>query len=172
MDVRGGTVPLLLSYRRVTKKPQIKRTRRFVGLRGIARNLAIKAIEFVQEVCYEIESEVLDAGEEQVVHWALEVDDPWGVNDRSTIVACRTHGEERPAAGVSVEIVTFRPEVAGDDEDVVRPTTTPQPTAHAPAARRGPEQEAVRARMRKALQAEMGSQQPSGGNGTPHGRIL
>ena len=76
---RGGTVPIVFSYRRVTKRPEVKRHRRFVGLKNVVRNIGIKAIELIEDLAYETETEVLDAGEQQVVHWQLQVDDPWGL---------------------------------------------------------------------------------------------
>jgi hypothetical protein len=175
MKTRGGTVPIVISYRRVSEKPKIKRTRRFVGFANVLRNVAVKAIEFVEEMCYETESEVLDAGKQQVVHWALEVDDPWGVNDESSLVAVRTL--DKPACGVHCEIITTvewqedgvtekteeEAEEEEDEEEEVEDIAPPKPAPkrvnnHAARRRRrvpnGPSQEAIRAMMRERIRKE------------------
>lgn len=135
--VRGGTVPLVFSYRRVTKKPEIKRHRRFVGLRQLAKNLAVKVIEFAEEMGWETETEVIDAGEQQVVHWQLQVDDPWRVGRSAGLIVTRV--DERPACGANFEIVTI------EDERGVDPDAR---------ARRPPNHEAARQRMRDALRRD------------------
>jgi hypothetical protein len=140
---RGGTVPLVMSYRRVTKKPVIERHRRFVGWRCLLSNLALKAIELIEEVCYEVQSEVLDAGDQQVVHWALEIDDPWGVHPESALIATRMH--ERPACGANFEVITVVEAPKVPSNGSARGGPTP------PVAPRRPDHEAVQERMRQRI---------------------
>jgi hypothetical protein len=140
--VQGGTVPIVMSYRRVTKKPEIKRTKRFIGLKRIIGTLAHRAIEWVEELAYEPETEVLDAGESEVVHWALQVNDPWDVGGQSHLVVTRL--ADCPPCGMNFETVRIE-----EPEPVVEQAQLgdeiPQ---HAP--RRGNHDEA-RAAMRRML---------------------
>ena len=149
--IRGGVVPITISYRKVTKKPETQRTRCFVGLRGILGNLAIRAIEFVEEICYETTAEVLDAGEQQVVHWALEVDDPWGPNDESSLVAVRL--PERPASGAAFEIITVI-EKKDESQPQAARTIAPEAVAAIPTSGRQQQQAGIRARMRAQITSE------------------
>lgn len=144
MHAKGGTVPLTITYRKVTKKPEIKRTRRFIGWRNIVRNIAIKAIEFVEEICYETEREVLDGGEQRAVHWALEVEDPWGDNDRSELIAVRL--PDKPASCASLEIITI--------DDGEQPITTDEVVIPERSEAETARQEVVRQRLREQLLRE------------------
>ena len=136
--IRGGSVPITVSYRRVTKRPKLKRTRAFVGWRNVVRNIAIKAISLVEDLAYETTSEELEAGESQVVHWALNVEDPWGPNNTARIVAYRT-GDDRPPAGASFEVISIEEPRQVD----------PDARAHRP-----PNHDQAAARIREALQRE------------------
>lgn len=120
--IRGGTVPITISYRRVTKRPTLKRERMFVGWKNVLRNIAVKAITFVEEIAYETTKEELDAGESQVVHWAINVEDPWGPSNTARLVAYRT-GEDKPPAGASFEVISIEepPQVDPDAQAVRRP---------------------------------------------------
>ena len=137
--VRGGTVPLTISYRKVTKRPEIKRTRKFIGFRAIGRKIAMKAIEVTLDLAYEMETEVLDAGQTEVVHWALHVEEPWGPNNNSSIRCVRL--PEKPPAGMSLEIVQILEEPAPTEPDQ---TVARRPANHAE----------VRRRMAEALQRD------------------
>ncbi len=137
--VRGGTVPIVFSYRRVTKRPEIKRHRRFVGWRNVFRNIGIKAIELVEELGWGTETEVLDAGEQTVVHWQLQVDDPWRIGRQAGLILTRV--DDRPACGANFEIVTIDDPA---DRDV-------DPEAR---ARRPANHEEARERMRDMLQKD------------------
>lgn len=153
--VRGGTVPITVSYRKVTRKPELKRHRRFVGFRRMMAAVAIKVIEAIEEVAYETEVEVLDGGEQQVVHWALDVEDPWGMNNVSSVRATRL--PDKPAAGVSLEIVKII--------DPDRPYEFKDAAPVGARAPRRPDHDAIRARMRESLAPEMGNSN-NGTNGT------
>ncbi len=144
--IRGGSVPITISYRRVTKRPKIERKRAFVGLTNVIRNLAIKAIEMVEDLAYETVSEELDAGESQVVHWALNVEDPWGPSNTARMVAYRT-GEDRPPAGASFEIITI-------EEQQKHNPVTGEPLTGEETATRPANHDQARERMRAAILRE------------------
>jgi hypothetical protein len=131
-----------MSYRRVTKRPEIKRTRRFVGFRQVWRNIAVKAIEFIEQVAYDTETEVLEAGEQQVVHWAINVEEPWGPNNTARVVAYRTGGD-KPASGATFEVITVEDPAQRNGNG-----TEPQ------VARRPRNHERARERIRAALQRD------------------
>jgi len=154
--VRGGTVPLTISYRKVTKRPEIKKHRTFVGFREIGRRVVAGVIEHYLDLAYDVETEVLEAGETEVVHWALNVEEPWGPNNTSHVRCVRL--PEKPAAGVSLEVV----QILGEG-----PLPTPEETV----AHRGPNHAAARRRMAEALQRD-GHYDPEAGppsqmEGTP-----
>ena len=134
----AGTVPIVFSYRRVTKRPKIERTRRFVGLKRVFGTLVHRAIEWVEELAYEVQDEVMDAGREEAVHWALQVDDPWGPSAQSQLIVTRM--PDRPACGANFEIIRI-------EEPQSQPDTPER-------ARRPANFEQARSRMREMLQRE------------------
>jgi len=143
--VRGGTTPICITYRKVNQKPVVKRTKRFVGWRQVARNVIGAVAEFFDSVAYEAKEELESVGEVAAVHWAVEVEDPWGVNSLSGLVAVRV--PERPPAGVHFEIIKLDPnlrpaasEKVGDERPMV-----------AASAVNGEQQAEIRARFRDAL---------------------
>lgn len=138
--VRGGHVPIIFSYRRVTKRPEIKRTKRFIGWKRIVGTLLHRALEWVEELAYSEGSEVMEAGREESVHWALQVDDPWGPNDTSQLVVTRV--PEHFKGGMNFEMIKI--EEPREDDDVVRVGP----------ARRPANFETARSRMRDMLQRE------------------
>lgn len=151
--VKGGKVPLVISYRRITKKPIYKRVREFVGFRRMFLNCVIKALDVIEDVCFETENEVVEPGEQSVVHWAIEVDDPWGANNVSHLAARRVL--DRPGCGAHYEVIRIVDEKA-EREEAQRQAESHRPSgpelsplvAHAV---RKPEQEKIRERMRERL---------------------
>lgn len=140
-------MPIVISYRKVTEKPEIRRTRRFVGWSRVLKNVAIKAIEFVQDICYETESEVLNAGKQRVVHWAVEVDNPWGCGE-SSLVAVRV--PDKPACGAHFEIITIEEDTPADVMPEEPVSTTPINN------HRQQQQNAIRDRLRARMEREGG----------------
>lgn len=136
--IRGGTVPLVFSYRRVTKRPVIKRHRRFIGFRNVARNIGIKLISLVEDLAWETEIEELEAGEQVVVHWQLQLDDPWRIERQTGLIVTRV--DERPPCGANFEIVT----IDIPDEEVDPDARAARPANHKQA----------RERMRDMLQRD------------------
>jgi hypothetical protein len=141
MSTLRGTVPFVVSYRKVNKRPEIKRTRKFVGIRQVYRNLVGLVLNTVEDVAYETDTEIDEEGlKTKVVHWAVNVDDPWGINDTATMVATRL--PDKPACGMHYEIVMI-------DESLEFPIQTPG--GENGAATRPPNHDQALDRMREAL---------------------
>lgn len=145
--VRGGTTPICITYRKVDQKPVVKRTKRFVGWRQLVKNAIGAAAEFLDSIAYESKEELESGGEVAAVHWAVEVDDPWGVSSMSSLVAVRV--PERPPAGVHFEIIKIDPNQARVARPPAQRVGDEQPVIAAP--RNGQEQDEIRARFREAL---------------------
>lgn len=151
--VKGGRVPFVVSYRRITKRPVYKRIREFVGFRKVLLNLAIKALDFVEDVCFESGNEVVDPGEQSVVHWAVEIDDPWGVNNISHLAARKVL--DKPGCGAHYEVIRIVDEKAEQAEAKRQAesdrSSAPELSPLVASAVRKPEQEKIRQRMRERL---------------------
>lgn len=133
--VQGGTVPIVLSYRRVSRRPKLRRIKRFVGFRQVARNLMEKAIDFVHEVAYETDHEVLECGKTEVVHWAVQVADPWSSDNEGELVVTRV--PDKPACGANFEIITIDENMGRPaDLDELKETIAARPINHETARRR------------------------------------
>ena len=107
VKMREGAVPFVISYRKIIKKPEIIRRRVFVGPLQLAKNAAVKLIEFLENVAYETVTEVKDPGKSVAVHWAVEVEDPWDATPgrEMNLVAIRM-GQDMPPCGAHFEIVS------------------------------------------------------------------
>lgn len=107
VKMREGAVPFVISYRKILKKPEIERRRVFVGPLQLAKNAAVKVIEFFEGVAYETVTEVKDPGRSVAVHWAVEVEDPWDATPgrEMNLVAVRM-GDDMPPCGAHFEIVS------------------------------------------------------------------
>lgn len=140
MSTLRGTVPFVVSYRKVSKRPKVKHKRKFVGFRKLFRNVGGMFLSAVEDIAYETESEIVDAGKTKVVHWAVNVDDPWGINPQATMVATRL--PEKPACGMHYEIVMLDESLEFPEEPVNG------------AASRPPNHEDALTRMRAALERD------------------
>lgn len=113
--ILGGTTPICISYRRSADRPVLKHKRRFVGFRQLVQNAIDLISDTFDSLAFETE-ETLVLGEDSVsVHWALEIDDPWGSNPESSIVAVRV--PEVPPAGQHFEIFKIDPSLKKPDPD-------------------------------------------------------
>lgn len=139
MSTLRGTVPFVISYRKVSKRPKIEHDRKFVGIRQVYRNITGLVLNTIEDIFYETESKIVDAGKTKVVHWAVNVDDPWGINDTATMVASRV--PEKPACGMHYEIVMI-------DESLEFPIKSDR------VATRPENHESALARMRETLQRD------------------
>jgi len=138
----GTTTPICITYRRSSERPTVKRTRRFVGFRQLARNAWNLIADSLDSIAYEVEEKV-EMGEDTVaVHWALEIEDPWGSDHESSLMAIRV--PECPPAGQHFEIFKVDPRL--------KKTTSQAPAA--PAPKNGVPQDEVREKLRAAIMSQ------------------
>ena len=127
VHMRGEhAVPIIVAHRTVTREPQIQRSRRFVGLRVGLKALAAKAMDILHEAFWEVENEVLDAGQSTVVLYAIQINDPPGAEEPELLVS-RLDGASRPGAGAYFEVIN----VNRDEEPEMVPPTQPESKAKA-----------------------------------------
>lgn len=100
-------VPFVISYRKILRKPKISRRRQFVGPMQFVKNMALKVIELLDDAAFETQTEVEDPGKSVVVHWAVNIEDPWDIapGREATLVAFRMMGD-RPPCGAHFEIIS------------------------------------------------------------------
>ena len=104
--MRGDqAVPIIVAKRRVTKEPKIVKKRKFVGIRQGLGTLLDKAIDTVLECFWDTQQEVLDAGESDVINYAIDVIDTPG-QGAPELVVTKLHGEARPGCGVYCEVIS------------------------------------------------------------------
>lgn len=158
VQAKGGAAPIVIGYRRITKRPIYQRIRSFIGFRKIVLNLAIKALDFVEEIAFESENVVVEPGEEAVVYWAIEVDEPWGVNAVSELQARRV--PDKPGCGYYAEVIRIVDKSAETQEaqrqaESTRPSAAPlSPAVMAAVQQHKPAQAAIRERMRERLRQD------------------
>lgn len=106
-------VPIVVTYRKVIKKPKIVRQRRFVGAVQMVKNFLAKAIEMVEEAAFETKTEIIDPGQSVSVHWAISVEDPWDTTTgaEKNLVAFRMLNDI-PPSGVHFEVLSHVKEAA------------------------------------------------------------
>lgn len=103
--MRGDhAVPILIDHTTVYQEPKITRRRRFIGLQAGLKILAAKAIDAVLDSFWETEQEVLDAGKQETVHYAIEVRDEPGAGQPELVVS-RLDGQGRPGCGLYFNII-------------------------------------------------------------------
>jgi len=130
--MRGeNAVPIMIAHVNVTKEPQVQRTRRFVGLRAGLRSLALKAIEAIHESFWEVETEILEAGEHDTVYYGIQVLDDPGAEGPELHVS-RLDPKMRPGAGAYVEVINL---IESKEEEMTPPT---QPESRARAVGKRP----------------------------------
>jgi hypothetical protein len=147
---KRGSVPFVVSYKKVSRRPKIKTKRRFVGFRGAIKNIVGKIGSELDDMFFTYEQEIEEQGIAKVVHWAIDVNDPWGVNERAGVVCSRL--PEIPPCGTHYEITMLDPSLEVPVE--------PQPQNGA--ARRPPNHDKAREKMREAL-ARDGHYDPEAG---------
>jgi len=154
---KGGTSPIVIGYRKITKRPIYQRVRNFVGIRQTILNIAIKAFDLIDELCFEEENLVVEEGEQEVVYWAIEVEDPWGINPTGELQARRL--ADKPGCGVYTEVIRIVDEKKEKEEAARQAADSDRPSApalppHVLMAVRRPEQNAIRERMRAQLRKD------------------
>ena len=66
VSMHDGGVPFVVTYRKVLRKPKVKRERRFAGVLRTVKNLLVKAIETVEEAATDAAEEAGDGAGEEV----------------------------------------------------------------------------------------------------------
>ena len=100
-------VPMVISYRKILRKPKIVRERKYVGVLQTFKNLLAKAIELVEDTAFETKVEVLDEGQSVSIHWAISVEDPWDTTTgvEKNLIAYRMLNDI-PPSGVHFEVIS------------------------------------------------------------------
>ena len=160
-QMRDGAVPFVITYRKILEKPKLERIRKFVGPLQLAKNLAVKAIELVENIAFETNTEVLDPGRSVAVHWAVQVEDPWdGTPGREMNLIAYRMLDDVPPCGAHFEILspTVQPKAREHDahdhyhEEPEIPATPPE--------WRRPADEAYAPRPVAPLSVESGDDEP------------
>jgi hypothetical protein len=104
--MRGDqAVPIIVAKRRVTKEPKIVKRRRFVGFKQGLGTLLYKAIDGILDCFWDIEQDVLDAGESEIIHYAIDVSDDPGAGSPELVVT-KLVGKARPGCGFYCEVIS------------------------------------------------------------------
>lgn len=139
VPLRKGSVPFVISYVKVLRRPKVKQERSFVGLIQIMKNVVVKAIEFIEDVAFETNIEHIDPGQTVSVHWAIDVEDPWDMSTgrEKNLIAYRMLNDV-PPSGVHFEIISScEEETEGDSSGRELNTVAKEAPAH-PDHRHGP----------------------------------
>lgn len=100
--------PMVITYRQVFRRPQVAFARKFVGFKKLVANIRAKVKEVVEELAFDTERTVIDAGDSRAVHWAINVRDPWESSGEAELVAYQIPGL-KPPAGYHFEVVQIMP---------------------------------------------------------------
>lgn len=105
IPMSNGGVPFVVTYRKILRKPKVKRERKFVGITQLAKNLLVKAIETIESAAFETTTEYVDPGQSVAVHWALTVEDPFDTRPgvEKNLVAYRMM-DDIPPNGLHFEV--------------------------------------------------------------------
>lgn len=98
-------VPIILAKRKVKTEPKILKKRRFVGFKQGFGTLLYKAIDGILDCFWDVEQEVLDAGESEIVHYAIDVSDDPGAGAPELVVT-KLVGRARPGCGFYCEVIS------------------------------------------------------------------
>jgi hypothetical protein len=111
----NGGVPFVVTYRKILRKPKIRRERKFVGTIQLVKNLLVKAIETVEKAAFETTTEYEDPGQSVAVHWALTVEDPFDTRpgQEKNLVAYRMM-DDIPPNGLHFEVYMPQPKPMAD----------------------------------------------------------
>jgi len=120
VQMSDAGVPFVISYKKILRKPKIKRQRKFVGPFRLVRNLVTQALEaaldVIEKAAFETEIEYLDRGQSVTVHWAVNIDDPFDARpgQEKTLMAFRML-DDMPPCGAHFEIISPPPSDAMED---------------------------------------------------------
>jgi hypothetical protein len=115
-------VPFVVTYRKWLRRPKVTQTTRFVGVRQLLKNAWGMAASVIHDLAYEQTNEVKDPGKSVVVHWAIQVEDPWDIapGREANLVAYRMMGD-RPPCGAHFEIISVAEQEAEQPSGDVSP---------------------------------------------------
>lgn len=104
--MRGDqAVPIIIAKRLVKTEPKVEKKRKFVGFKQGFGTLVYKAIDTVLDCFWDMEQNVIDEGESEVIHYAIDVsDDPGAGQPELTIT--KLAGKARPGCGVYCEVIS------------------------------------------------------------------
>lgn len=104
--MRGDqAVPIIIAKRLVKTEPKIEKKRRFVGFKQGFGTLVYKVIDTVLDCFWDMEQTIIDAGESEIVHYAIDVSDDPGSSGPELIVT-KLAGKARPGCGVYCEVIS------------------------------------------------------------------
>jgi len=103
--IADGGVPFVVTYRKILKRPKIKRERKYVGTVQMVKNMLARAIEAIEQAAFETTTEYLDPGESVAVHWAVTVADPFDTRaGQEKPLVCFRMENDIPPNGLHFEV--------------------------------------------------------------------
>ena len=156
VQVSEHSVPFVITYRKVLRRPKLVKTRQFVGVIQMMKNAMVRAITAVEELAFETETKVEDPGQSVAVHWAVDVEDPWDTTTgrEKNLVAYRMLGD-KPSSGMHFEIFSMPPkEEEATEEGAPEATPAEQPTEQ-PVVEMTPEQWTHASRTQRIREATL-----------------
>jgi len=104
--MRGDqAVPIIIAKRRVKTEPKIEKKRKFVGFKQGFGTLVYKAIDTILDCFWDMEQNIIDEGESEVVHYAIDVADDLG-QGHPELTITKLVGKARPGCGVYCEVIS------------------------------------------------------------------
>lgn len=109
--------PVVITYRKVFRRPKFNVESKFVGFRKAVHNVWLKIRAIVDDVAFETKQDLIDPGESKAVHWALHIERPWESGSRAGVVAIQIPGDV-PHSGLHCEVISI---VEDGEEDAPIP---------------------------------------------------
>lgn len=104
--MRGDqAVPIIIAKRLVKRDPKISKTRKFVGIKQGLGTLVDKTIDVILECFWDVEQNIEDAGEFDMVHYAIDISDDPGAGAPELVVT-KLVGKGRPGCGIYCEVIS------------------------------------------------------------------
>lgn len=107
VSIHDSAVPIVITFRKILKKPKVESNRSFVGPVQMIKNLLVKFIDLIDESAFETKNNVIEKGQFRSVHWAVTVPDPWDSTPGAEhgLVAYQMSGD-RPPCGAHFEVIS------------------------------------------------------------------
>jgi len=110
LAIHDSVAPIVLTYRRVFRKPSFADKTTFVGVWGFAKNMGRKVAALLHECAYHTERETLDPGHSTVVHYSLNIRDPWDVTAGEGELVATNHGPDKPPSALNFTVISMTAE--------------------------------------------------------------